>query len=294
MTTYDKDQLTIDALSGYNDDTYERLGSDVSVTELLRPPRVNHLMDMYRDKLKVDDLKNIIPSMIGTGFHDQIQKRLRDNPKWLTERRLTATVDDVRIAGRFDALYNREVLYDIKVTKVYKYMKGDYIEWEQQLNIYDWMLSKDGIKVKSLKIYMVLLDWNVGKSWKAGYPKSNIIILDLPKWTFTQQESFLKKCVSLWKNSKSNDQAALPLCTQEERWAGSSTWKLYRKSNHNRATKTFPTEERAKEYLKVCKTNDKDKWEDAVITEVKENPWKRCDWCAVQQFCDQYKNKLEP
>ena len=293
------DPLERDVLKWYNKQQYNRIGNDISVTELMRPPRVNHLTARYKQvrppKTKVS---KIIASLQGNGVHDQLQRYLKReasvNNNWMVERRLCSVIDGVRVSGRFDAMYNREDLYDIKVTKAYKFIKGDFYEWEEQLNAYDWMLWKDGISIKHLRIYMVVSDWNRGETHQRNYPPTNINIISIKKWDRTEQENWMRTRVGLWKSSKSLKDEDLPLCTNKERWATNTIWKLYRTPTLKRATKTFPTEARAKAYMNVCQRKDPSKWGTAVIEPYVGDQWKRCDWCDAQPNCNQYQNKILP
>ena len=296
------DALIRDCLKWYNNDVYTRLGSDVSVTELLNPPRMIHLMDRHRGKNVETDIDAILPALIGNGLHDQLQKYLRTDGKvsgkWKVERKLTSVIDGVRLTGRFDCMYNDTDMYDIKVTKIYKAMKalkGDVDDWEKQLNTYDYMLSNDGIKLKSLNICMVVLDWNKSETYKQNYPKSRLSIIPISKWTKTEQERWLKTLIGLWKTTKYLKDDELPLCSPKDRWADAPVYKLYRNPKHKRATKVFPTKQRALDYLKKCQDNDTEhKWDNGIINRSFGNPWRRCEqWCNAAPYCNQFQNKQE-
>ena len=289
------DVIERDILKWYNKTLYSRMGNDVSVTELMKSPREVHLKNRHRPAVAVSGLDNLVPSMTGSGLHDQFQRHLRKennvNGTWQIERRLLTVIDNVRVSGRFDALYNNERLYDVKVTRAWKFEKGDYSEWETQLNCYDFMLWKDGIDIKDLFIMGIVLDWQAGQVWKQGYPASRILILPMTRWSRTRQELYMHTRVAAWKGALSLSDSKLPLCTASERWANKPVWKLFRTSGQTRATKVFPTEDRAKKYMKACMTKDT-KWANARVEKHQEDGWKKCDsWCDVNQFCDQYKTK---
>lgn len=290
------EQLEKDVLKWYNKSKYNRLGNDVSVTELLRPPRINHLMNRHGRAVKTDGNK-IIAALIGNGVHDQLQRYLRDearvNGNWQIERRLCSVIEGKRVSGRFDALYNNEILYDIKVTKAYKAIKGDTTEWEQQLNCYDWMLWKDGIDIKSIKIFMVVLDFNKGDSWKQGYPAGILHTIPIPRWTRQVQENWLKTKVKLWKSTVGLEDDKLPLCTPQERWSSGTIYKLYRTPTLQRANKTFPVKQRAINYMKACQTKEPKKWAQAIIRENTGESWRRCGYCDAAPHCNQFINKIE-
>lgn len=292
------DQIELDILSWYNRDKYTRLGNDVSVTELLKPVRITHLLNRYRPKTKLSNINNIIPSLIGSGLHDQLQKYLRMDSlvtnKWQIERHVLGVINGYRVSGRFDALYDNKVLYDIKVTRAWKFEKGDYTEWEQQLNIYDYLLWKDGISLEELKIMGIVLDWQKGKQWKTTYPSQRTQIVSVKKWSRDQQEKFIHSLVREWSSGLTSMDNHLPLCTSTERWADKPVFKLFRTKSSKRATKVFPTKARAGAYLQACQMKDAKKWKEGRIEEVIDNKWNRCEnWCEVKDFCNQYKNKIE-
>jgi hypothetical protein len=292
------DQIEKDVLKWYNHNRYRRLGSDVSVTELLKPPRIVHLINRHRHTIARPSLDVVLPSLQGNGIHDQLQRYLKQDDlltgKWQIERHLLSVVQGYRLSGRFDALYDNKDLYDIKVTRAWKFEKGDYKEWEQQLNIYDWMLWKDGINLRSLKILGVVLDWQATKQYVTGYPSGRTQVITIPRWSRQKQETFIDTRITSWSSSRPLSDNKLPLCTTSDRWAGSPVFKLYRTPTMKRSYKNFSTLPRARKYLAVCKAGDADKWKDAKIITDWPNKWNRCDtWCEVSHVCNQYQNKIE-
>lgn len=291
------DKIEEHLLKWYNHNKYKRLGSDVSVTELMRPPRIVHLMDRHRPKVAVTDPNKIIPALTGNGLHDQIQRYLKQESMvsgaWQIERKMLCVVNGTRVAGRFDALYNEEDLYDIKSTGTYKFEKGDYEEWEEQLNIYDYMLWKDGIELKSLKIMMICSNWSPAKLWKARYPQQRIQVIPMNRWSRSEQTNYMLSRVAAWKSSGSLSDNNLPLCSQKDRW-GKRVYKLFRLKNGKRSIKNFDYKDRATAYLKACQKKDPIKWKEGHIRKEWSNVWKRCDYCDASPWCNQYANKLEP
>ena len=253
------------------------------------------MINRHKIKKTQAELSKLIPSFVGNGVHEQLQKYLKMesqvNNNWLIERNVLLMIDDVRLSGRFDALYTKEVLYDIKVSKAYKYIKGDYKEWTEQLNVYDYMLWKDGISLKSLKVFMVISDWNQGESYQKGYPSTNINIVTLPQWAREDQERWIKTRMNLWKSSKDLNDVDLPLCTQEDRWASKAIYKLYKTKEAKRAYKVFTDKAYANNYLNKIKS--KPEMKDSYVVPVVGDAWRRCNWCEVSSVCNQYQNKLE-
>ena len=291
------DPIITDILKWYNHNKYIRIGSDVSVTELMTPPQLVHLRDRHRPKITSTDLNMEMPAISGTAIHSALQRYLRMESNvsgdWLIERKMCAVINGWRVAGKFDALYKLQHLYDIKTTKVWKYIFGGVTEFEQQLNMYDYMLYLDGYTdIKTLTIMMVFGDWQAGKVWDKGYPQERTHILPVRKWLRSEQKSYIEERVDKWAKSKPLADDKLPPCTLEERWADKEVFKLFRESTAKRATKNFSTMTGAKSYQAVCAQKDPKGWNKSLIKTFRAQPWKRCEkWCQVQPYCQQYKNK---
>jgi len=296
-TTKAKDPIITDILKWYNNNMYTRIGSDVSVTELMEAPRIAHLRSRHGKKVPSKDLSNELPAIIGMSVHSGLQRYLRTEAnvtgKWLIERKMIGLVDGIRIAGKFDALRDLQHLYDIKVTRIWKYIFGGQLDFEKQLNMYDYMLWKDGYNVKSLSIMMVLLDWSPGKIWEKNYPQERIQIIPITKWTRNEQDVYIKDRIKKWKDSKDLADDKLPECTFDERWAEKEVFKLYRTPTAKRSTKNFDTLTGAKSYQDACITNDASRWKKSRIESCRANPWKRCkSWCKIAPFCNQFMNRM--
>ena len=293
-----KDNLEKDVLDQLNKNKYIRIGSDVSVTELIDSPRIVHLRNRHRDKLVSDNFDINIPSLVGQGLHRELQKYLKMqhniDGNWLIERKMCSVFNNIRLAGKFDALWNLKHLYDIKYTGVFKYIKGDWESFEAQLNIYDYMLHMDGIEIEKLFLFVVFSDWKQGKVYKTGYPKHRKEVIEVKKWSRVAQKDFIVSRLKAWEKNLNLKDNKLTLCTPEERWAGNPVYKLFKAPVSKRSTKNFPTRARAENYKAKCIANSKDSsWDNSFIDKGFPQPWKRCEgWCDVKDFCNQYKEKL--
>ncbi len=293
-----KEQINDDILKHYNNNKYVRIGSDLSVTELMMPTKIVHLRNRHRDEIKEDSLENILPSLIGSATHDGLQRYLRTegkiSGKYLCERRMLNVINGKRIAGRFDILQNNNTILDIKVTRVWKYLFGGKDEWEQQLNVYRWMLHQDGFNIKRLRVMMVLLDWSKVQTWHdPKYPKSRIQFIEIDKWPLQQVEDYMKGRVDEYVKNENVPDNALPKCTEAERWSNAPVFKLYRTKTQKSATKNFDSLKRATAYELKCKQNDPKKWAGSHIKTFRGEPFKRCEsWCSVAPWCEQFKNKV--
>jgi len=257
-------------------DPYTKGEADFSVTELIKPPQINRLWAEHENKISMD-VRDEFWKLLGRGVHNVLEQY---SDGGVSEERHFAKVGDVTVSGAIDLVDNGMVT-DYKVTSTYSVMKGLKPEWEQQLNMYSWLLRQNDISSSSLRIVALCRDWIKSRSDRSQkYPASPIVILPVPKWPDEQQDQYIEERVRVHM-----DESTIP-CTSEERWARG---------------KYMVTGTDVK--LKKPKLFDT-LMEASVWTQGKENPVKgiayqitettptyvRCEgnWCGVRDFCPQY------
>lgn len=257
-------------------DPYTKGEADFSVTELIKPPQINRLWAEHENKISMD-VRDEFWKLLGRGVHNVLEKY---SDGGVSEERHFAKVGDLTVSGAIDLVSNGMVT-DYKVTSTYSVMKGLKPEWEQQLNMYSWLLRQNDISSSSLRIVALCRDWIRSRSDRSQkYPASPIVIIPVPKWPDEQQDQYIEERVRVHM-----DESTIP-CTSEERWARG---------------KYMVTGTDVK--LKKPKLFDT-LMEASVWTQGKENPVKgiayqitettptyvRCEgnWCGVRDFCPQY------
>ena len=257
-------------------DPYTKGEADFSVTELIKPPQINRLWAEHENKISMD-VRDEFWKLLGRGVHNVLEQY---SDGGVSEERHFAKVGDLTVSGAIDLVDNGMVT-DYKVTSTYSVMKGLKPEWEQQLNMYSWLLRQNDISSSSLRIVALCRDWIRSRSDRSQkYPASPIVILPVPKWPDEQQDQYIEERVRVHM-----DESTIP-CTSEERWARG---------------KYMVTGTDVK--LKKPKLFDT-LMEASVWTQGKENPVKgiayqitettptyvRCEgnWCGVRDFCPQY------
>jgi len=257
-------------------DPYTKGEADFSVTELIKPPQINRLWAEHENKISMD-VRDEFWKLLGRGVHNVLEQY---SDGGVSEERHFAKVGDVTVSGAIDLVDNGMVT-DYKVTSTYSVTKGLKPEWEQQLNMYSWLLRQNDISSSSLRIVALCRDWIKSRSDRSQkYPASPIVILPVPKWPDEQQDQYIEERVRVHM-----DESTIP-CTSEERWARG---------------KYMVTGTDVK--LKKPKLFDT-LMEASVWTQGKENPVKgiayqitettptyvRCEgnWCGVRDFCPQY------
>jgi len=265
-------------------DPYTKGKANLSVTEMINSPRIVMLTKQYGDQL-VEDVTDRIWSLFGTAVHNVLEKGKDDNH--IVEQRLHAEMDGWHISGAIDLQIidpDGITVNDWKVTSVWAVM-NDKPEWEQQLNIYAWLIEKiKKVPVKKLEIVAILKDWK-GRETKQDYPESQVKVVDIPLWTTEQRESFIKERINLHSNALFSSEIGetLPLCTPSEMWETQTTYAV-KKIGNKRATAVCQTLEEAQEKASADKSFE---------IEERKGERRRCaDYCIVSKFCDQYQTYL--
>lgn len=206
---------------------YDRGKADISVTELINPPRIRILKKKYWLSLKVK-ASSLLNVTLGQTVHKAIQDATKTGA---SERRLSIMVRDWVVSGGMDH-YENGILSDWKTTNKWKTLyaeEGLIEEFEKQLNVYAQILREHKIPVTNAKIWAYFKDWNRGDlkrymrlgeifvpGLKQGYPEKEWLYFDLRLWDEAEAKAYLEERVRLHQEAES----LLPECPKEELWSG--------------------------------------------------------------------------
>lgn len=267
--------------------TYTKGKAHISATQLLNSPKIVALTRKFDDEIE-QDASEMIWAAIGSAMHNFLEHGKDENS--IVEQRIHAEVDGWHITGAVDLqIINGDMIdiRDYKFTSVWAAM-NDKPEWENQLNVYAWLVEKvKKTKVNSLGIVAFLRDWkDREKETKENYPQANVIELPIKLWPMEEREAYIQKRIALHSacDFALETDGNLPDCTPEEMWEKPTTWAIKKKGNV-RAFKVYETEKHATEALA---TMDK-----AYEIEVRQGERTRCkSYCPVSQYCQQYRDYL--
>lgn len=267
-------QPLVDAVKN---DSYTSGGADISVTTLLKPPRMVALEKQHKDEIE-EDVSTRIWSLMGQVVHGILE---RASNTGVAERRLSINVEGWSVSGSMDR-YIDGLLQDYKVVTAYKFKDGGVpIEYEQQLNVYAEILRQHKHPVNSLQIVGILRDWSKLEARRdANYPQTQVIVREVQIWPDYKARAFIKDRVILHKQAR----ITLPECNDEERWARPTKYAAMREGQA-RAVKLFESESEAAEYVKQGKN---------LKVEVRPGELVRCEnYCSVAPFCSQFKQEVK-
>jgi len=248
------------------DDSYTKGEADFSVTGLIQPPQISKLRAEHEDKLS-SDVRDRIWMLLGTSVHNTLEKYGEGK----VEQRLFAECGGTTISGAIDLDRNGHVT-DYKVTSVFTVQKALKPDWEAQLNMYAWLLGKNGTKPQSLTIVAICRDWMHSRAGKNGYPDSMIVPIRVPLWPMARRERYISGRVAVHTAEE-----VVP-CTNEERWARGA----YSVIGGRGRPKPYDTLEEASAYINARKSGNY-----SVVNG--DARYIRCEsWCDVSEFCKQF------
>lgn len=257
--------------------------SDYSATTLISPIQQTILKRRYPKDHIVRDVIDSYWAFIGSIAHTVLEEAWHESIGSVVEKRLYVDVLGKSISGKMDCYHNGEIR-DYKSTKAYKLIKGDYSDWEKQLNIYAYLCRKNGYSVNRLRVFAFILDWKEGEIVRQkGYPECPIIEIPLRLWSEEAQEAYIKGRVQeLQYADLVHDQKLAECfpCSNRDMWQDVKDY-CVKKKDSDRATKVFDTMEEAEEYYK---SKDKNIFE--CITRY--TPKTRClKYCPISHICKQ-------
>jgi hypothetical protein len=279
---------------------YDNGGSDYSVSELISPPRITLLQKRHWREILAKPLFIVdhIDSFDGTSMHNMFESLLKQNPKYICERRLWDKVLDRKISGCPDVVSPAEkILYDFKRTSVWKKMFGDTKKWEEQLNLYCYLLAASNrppIEIERITVIAWWKDWQAkDRQCFADYPKEKIEPIDIPLWDFWDQEKFLYDAIKLLKDNELLPDELLPECHAADMWVKDHSFAVYAEKDgkkERKARRVLNTMEAATKYCDEKTPPDGMHW---VIIE-RPGVRMRCEnYCDVKDWCNTFKTYME-
>ena len=213
--------------------TYSKGSAHLSVTQLINSPKIVALTNKFADDIE-QDVSDMVWSLFGSAIHKVLEHGADDNH--LIEERLHIHVDGWNISGAIDLQIINECgtvsIRDYKTTSAWSVM-NDKVEWEQQLNIYAWLVeSVKKVPVKDLGIVAIIRDWSRrDAATREGYPTAPIKELPINLWSYEERDRFVRDRISLHSACEFALEAdeLLPPCTPEEMWEKPTVYAVKKK-----------------------------------------------------------------
>ena len=268
--------------------TYSKGKANLSVTQLINSPKIVALSKKFEDELE-QDVSEMVWSLFGSAVHSVLEHGKDDNHR--VEERLHAEIDGYKISGAIDLQIVGESgiqIRDYKTVSVWAVM-NEKIEWEQQLNIYAWLVEKvKGEPVSDLGIVAIIRDWSRRDAGiREGYPEAPIKEIPIRLWTFEEREAFVSARIHAHAEVEFaiESDGDVPSCTPEEMWEKPTMWAV-KKTGGVRAKSVHESEGEANAAL--------EKAGKGYEIEVRPGSRTRCEsFCPVNHRCQQWREYQE-
>ena len=221
--------------------------SDISVTRMIKPPRIVNLFKRHQHEIEVD-AQELVWSILGSSIHVMLERSSGEDV--IVEKRLHTTINNWRVSGKPDAYYAKtKSVHDYKVTSVWSFL-SDKPEWEAQLNLNAMLHRLHKQEVDSLTILAILKDWSRSKAdVSANYPQHAVHQVGVPIWTLAQQKEYALDRIKLHQKESVLSDEELTLCTPEQRWYRGEGWAVFKKGN-KRADRILDTKAKAEQWMR--------------------------------------------
>ena len=239
----------------------------ISVTTLLQPAWMVYLQDRHWDEIVVDPM-SLLPAALGNAWHEEAAKC--DPGGGMSEARIEVPIGDWTLTGQPD-YWDPDVIVDRKTAKVWSRVFGKP-EWEQQLNLYRWLIhTATGNLIPRLEVHVLYTDWtDRGAMRNADHPRKRFEVIEAPVWGIDTADRFIEKRLSAL------EKAIVDPCTPEERWERGEWWAVM-KPQRKTAVKRCGDEDEAYQIAKSITGG---------YVEHRPGEKIRCkSWCNVSQFC---------
>ncbi len=287
-------------INAVNFPSYSSGGSDITVTQMIKPPQMVLLEKENRASV-TEDASDRIWALFGSATHYILEKAVGDGD--IAEQRLYTQINGWKVSGQFDLITSAMALQDFKTTSVWAVidaLKNGKKEWEYQLNLLAALVRRTdmpGVVLRDLQIVAICRDWRNSESLRnPDYPRK-VEIIDVPLWEPPKAEAFLVQCVKDHQDAQLK--GIVPPCTDEERWYRGEKWAVMKKGRKS-ALRLLDTLDKAEHW---CLDNDHAEQQiqpddmpaialkTGIAIDHRPGTYGRCEnYCSAAPFCPQFKS----
>ena len=271
---------------GLSYSTYNRdnIRFDISATKLIDSPQI---AQFWREHGKdvVEDVSDRIWSAWGTATHAVFEEANTANPDVLMEKRFLSEYQGKVVSAQIDCYeVSSKTLSDIKTSGSFKVVKGDYEQWENQLNVGAQLMRDNGYEVDKLQIVALIKDWSAYKAGKEkDYPQDAVTVIDIPLWTEETAKGNINQREALHFDDGPKR------CSDADRWIRKGRVAVMKKGRKS-ALRLVDSVEEARDYIKWAKLEGDEK----ISIVEREAQYVRCDnYCPFSKLgvCQQIKEQ---
>lgn len=282
-----------------NDD-YDDGGSDITVTSLIRPPRMVALERQYNGEI-TEPASGRIWALLGQIGHGILE---RASDCRITEKRFFTEILGWKVSCKVDLFtdsnngyYGTRTSLDYKFLSVWTVKDGVKQEYVAQLNFGRYIAAQNGECVDALQIVAIYRDWSRLEALRdRDYPQKQVEVFPVAVWDLELAGALLKERVKLHQEARKE----LPQCTPQETWERPDKWAVM-KEGRKSALRVLDSESEALLWAienDHAKHDDKGtyKWGSYTVAfrsgiSIVRRPGERvrcASYCSVVGFCEQW------
>ena len=194
----------------------------VGVTDLIDSPYIRWLKRTRWDDITID-ASDKLATLGGTAFHLLMESWAPRNS--LPEERLHMECKGLLIKGRPDLFWD-DRLHDYKYTSTWKYLLGEKMQFERQLNVYAHMYRIIGFVAKGLEVVWYFKDWQSKKRLRdKDYPVIQLLSSQPVLWAPDNALEYIERRVNIHLIDPPEP------CSEEDRWTSHDKWAVKKKGN---------------------------------------------------------------
>jgi len=202
---YNLPQTLVRACGDFRKPQINRIG----VGALVGSPFIRSLITKHWDELE-QDVSEMLWMIQGKAVHLLMEKNVDIEEN--AEEKFQFQFGGWLLTGIPDLYVNRYI-DDWKLTSVFAFLMGVKPEWESILNVYAYVLRKQGKQVDGLRINCILRDWVISKTYDSeDYPKIPFHIINLPLWDMDKAEQYISDRLDL------HTEDSPPPCNVHDMW----------------------------------------------------------------------------
>jgi hypothetical protein len=262
--------------------------SDFSASSLIAPTQQTVLLKRHSSDHIIRDVVDEVWKFFGSITHQVLEDAYNEHLKVegdLVEVRLYIDVEGKVVSGKNDQ-YSGKKITDYKTTKAYKIMKGDFSDWEKQLNIYAEILEQNGYEVEEVEILAMVSDWKKGEVYKKNYPPTPFLTIPIELWPKEKRMEYIKDRVvrsKICQKLTDEEIADQYPCSEHEMWQSLKDYAIW-KDGGKKALKCFDNAIDANNHMDEKQLGPEYK----IIRRMTER--RRCiDFCDIAHKCIQNK-----
>jgi hypothetical protein len=262
----------------------------ISITELIKPPRVLALERLHDAEVEMD-VSDFLPQWFGSACHGYLDRYAKGT---FSEQTLSVEVDGWTVHGTPDSLewltVEDAVLIDWKTTLV-RSLAYEREEWVQQTNLYAHLARLCGLPpVSSIRVWAFLRDWDaMVMARDPEYPRAGVVRRDIALWSEEAADAYFHERLAAHRAAQEDGE--LPYCTDEERWKR-SRWALTAVRNQ-KATRLFDTEDEAWAFAEARLDSIQVPRDWYTVEKRVGEPVRCARFCRAAPWCGQYQAELE-